>query len=62
LATNGQQSGNLEDRRKNKTAEPLWFQGFEDDSDWARTSDLHPVKVALSLLSYGIILTKQMNF
>ena len=26
-----------------------------DDSDWARTNDLHPVKVALSQLSYGII-------
>ena len=25
-----------------------------DDSDWARTSDLYPVKVALSQLSYGI--------
>ncbi len=26
------------------------------DSDWARTNDLHPVKVALSQLSYGITL------
>src|SRR5699024_491625 len=26
------------------------------DSDWARTNDLYPVKVALSQLSYGIIL------
>lgn len=25
-----------------------------NDSDWARTSDLYPVKVALSQLSYGI--------
>ena len=25
-----------------------------NDPDWARTSDLHPVKVALSQLSYGI--------
>ncbi len=25
------------------------------DSDWARTNDLHPVKVALSQLSYGIV-------
>lgn len=25
------------------------------DSDWARTSDLYPVKVALSQLSYGIM-------
>jgi hypothetical protein len=34
----------------------LAIQGFSfDDSDWARTSDLHPVKVALSQLSYGII-------
>lgn len=27
---------------------------FSYDSDWARTSDLYPVKVALSQLSYGI--------
>ncbi len=27
-----------------------------DDSDWARTSDLYPVKVALSQLSYGIMI------
>ena len=33
---------------------PLLGKGFNDDSDWARTSDLYPVKVALSQLSYGI--------
>jgi hypothetical protein len=27
------------------------------DSDWARTSDPHPVKVVLSLLSYGIMIS-----
>jgi hypothetical protein len=26
-----------------------------NDPDWVRTSDLHPVKVALSLLSYRIM-------
>ena len=29
----------------------IWY-----DSDWARTSDLYPVKVALSQLSYGIMI------
>ena len=26
------------------------------DSEWARTTDLYPVKVALSQLSYGIVI------
>lgn len=39
---------------KIKTKKPLLGKGLNDDSDWARTSDLYPVKVALSQLSYGI--------
>jgi hypothetical protein len=46
--------------KKSKKLETLDTQGLQasrsDDSDWARTSDLHPVKVALSQLSYGIML------
>jgi hypothetical protein len=45
---------------KTKKLATLDTQGLQasqfDDSDWARTSDLHPVKVALSQLSYGIML------
>jgi hypothetical protein len=41
--------------KNKKTPEPLRLKGFKDDSDWSRTSDLHPVKVALSQLSYGIV-------
>jgi hypothetical protein len=48
---------------KTKKAEILDLQGLQashfDDSDWARTSDLHPVKVALSQLSYGIVFQEQ---
>lgn len=35
---------------------PLLCKGLSYDSDWARTSDLYPVKVALSQLSYGIMI------
>ena len=43
-------------QRIRKTAQPLRLHGFysifsHDDSYWARTSDLYPVKVALSQLS-----------
>src|SRR5699024_1525362 len=37
--------------------EPLLKRGPGYDSEWARTTDLMPVKHALSQLSYGIIFT-----
>ncbi len=40
-------------RKVSATEPPLTIKGAYDP-DWPRTSDLHPVKVALSLLSYGI--------
>ena len=39
--------------KKNRSFEK---ERFRYDSDWARTSDLYPVKVALSQLSYRIML------
>jgi hypothetical protein len=51
---------------KNKKLETLDTQGFQathfSDSDWARTSDLHPVKVALSQMSYGIMLIYRYSY
>lgn len=41
-----------------KSKKPLLRKGLSYDSDWARTSDLYPVKVALSQLSYGITICK----
>src|SRR5699024_3983901 len=42
---------------KQYTASALLVQAFRgSDSAWARTIHLYPVKVALSQLSYGIIL------
>ena len=32
---------------KIKTKKPLLGKGLNDDSDWARTSDLYPVKVSV---------------
>ena len=31
----------------NQKKKPLLGKGFNDDSDWARTSDLSPVKVGI---------------
>lgn len=39
-----------------QSKKPLLRKGLSYDSDWARTSDLYPVKVALSQLSYGIMI------
>ena len=51
---------------QNKKPHPLDTQGLaasiKDDSDWVRTSDLYPVKVALSQLSYGIVYIRQVLF
>jgi hypothetical protein len=50
---------------KNKKLETLDTQGFQaspkDDSDWARTSDLHPVKVGVFLFHHENNLIKYPN-